>query len=97
MNETTSSENFHAIWEKEHDILAGNGNPLEIVELADMGVSFNTIMKLLIEYSIVNNGIKAKVLNEVKNSLIEVFGFQKILLFHNLEKLGMIERESRFL
>ena len=94
LNETTSSENFHAIWEKEHDILAGNGNPLEIVELADVGVSFNTIMKLLIEYSLVNNGIKSKVLNEVKNSLIEVFGFQKILLFHNLEKLGNSEQNS---
>ena len=51
-------------------------------------------MKLLIEYSLVNNGIKSKVLNEVKNSLIEVFGFQKILLFHNLEKLGNSEQNS---
>lgn len=91
MNETTSSENFHTIWEKEHDILAGNGNPIEIADLADMGVSFNTIMKLLIEYSIVNNGIKAKVLNEVKCNLIEAFGFQKALVFHNLEKLSKIE------
>lgn len=61
---------------------------MEIVELADMGVSFNTIMKLLIEYSIVNNGIKPKLLTDVKNSLIEVFGFQKALVFHNLEKLS---------
>ena len=90
MQETTASDDFRGLWEIERNILAGKGDPVEIADMADMGVSFNTIMKLLIVYSLVNGGMKPKVLNEVKMNLIETFGFQKSLLFHNLEKLSMV-------
>ena len=91
LQETTTSDDFRGFWEIERNILSGKGDPLEIADMADLGVSFHTIMKLLIIYCLVNNGIKPKVLSEVKSNLIESFGFQKCLLFHNLEKLSTLD------
>ena len=53
-------------------------------------------MKLLILYSLVNNGLKPKIFDEIRHSLIQVYGFEKLLLLHNLQKLGLFFLLSLF-
>ena len=47
-------------------------------------------MRLLILYSLVNNGLKPKVFDEVRHALLQLYGFDKLLLLHNLQKLGAL-------
>lgn len=49
-------------------------------------------MRLLVLCSLVNNGLKPKVYDEVRNSIVQFFGFDKLLLLHNLQKLGRAAR-----
>lgn len=51
-----------------------------------------TVMRLLILFSLVNNGLKPKVFDEVRHALLQIYGFDKILLLHNLQKLGETRR-----
>ena len=51
-------------------------------------------MRLLILYSLVNNGLKPKMFDEVRHALLQIYGFDKLLLLHNLQKLGEKRRLS---
>jgi len=47
-------------------------------------------MKLLVLWSLVNNGVKAKVFDEVRSSLVQYYGLSSLLLLHNLQKTGEV-------
>ena len=51
-------------------------------------------MRLLVLCSLVSNGLKPKIYDEVRNSIAQFFGFDKLLLLHNLQKLGRAARRS---
>ena len=95
VSKVSNSDDFRQRWQDEHSVLSGDGNPMTLIEMADLGVPFGTVMKLLILYSLVNNGLKPKIFDEIRHSLIQVYGFEKLLLLHNLQKLGLfIPKES---
>lgn len=38
MSKVTNNEDFRARWQDEHAVLSGDGNPVDLVALADVGV-----------------------------------------------------------
>lgn len=48
------------------------------------------IYRLLILLSQTRNGIKASQLQSIKKAIVDQYGFQQLLVFHQLEKMGLI-------
>ncbi|KAM7454988.1 hypothetical protein BLSTO_04255 [Blastocystis sp. subtype 1] len=86
----TNSDAFHAAWELEHQVLAGECTPQDIAALADVGTPLATVVRLLVLWSLVNSGLKPKVFDEARASVTQFFGLPTLLLLHNLQKLGLL-------
>mmetsp|Transcript_88343 Transcript_88343/g.175657 ORF Transcript_88343/g.175657 Transcript_88343/m.175657 type:complete len:647 (-) Transcript_88343:209-2149(-) len=64
---------------------------LEALENAiDDQKPFHEVLRLLCLYSVVNNGVKAKHLDELKKSIVRSYGFGHVLTLCNMEKVGML-------
>lgn len=64
---------------------------LEALENAiDDQKPFHEVLRLLCLYSVVNNGVKSKQLDELKRSIVRSYGYGHVLTLCNMEKVGML-------
>ena len=71
---------------------------LEHIEnLCICNYEFNTVLRLLIIYSAVENGILPEAYDNLKSEIINSYGFENIIKLRNIEKLGLIKKyEGKF-
>ena len=53
------------------------------------------ILKLLCLESLVQSGIKSKFYDDLKRDFFNIFGFQEVFLWNNLEKMNILKKEDR--
>jgi len=64
---------------------------LEALENAiDDQKPFHEVLRLLCLYSVVNNGVRAKQLDELKRSIVRSYGYAHVLTLCSMEKVGML-------
>lgn len=49
------------------------------------------ILKIICLYSLTHSGLKHKIFDQIKKEFLNVYGFQEIFLWRNLEKLGIVK------
>ena len=59
-------------------------------EMAQKGDLYN-IIRMLSLYSLINGGIKNKIFDQIRRDLVNIYGFQEIFFFNNLEKLKILK------
>mmetsp|Transcript_58470 Transcript_58470/g.163033 ORF Transcript_58470/g.163033 Transcript_58470/m.163033 type:complete len:644 (-) Transcript_58470:14-1945(-) len=76
----------------EDDITAQSSqNSLDLIEdYLDDQKPFHEVLRLLCLYSLVNNGIKQKQLDQIKRSIIQSYGYEHLLTLCNLERVGLL-------
>merc|ERR1711865_65427 len=86
------SDEYRSQLKVEDDITAGNAqNVLESLEdWIDDQRPFHEVLRLLCLYSMVNSGIKAKQLDQLKKNIVQAYGFEHLLTLCNAEKVGML-------
>ena len=90
---TTDSREFRQLWQMERGILEGEAY-LDVLEydLIPSDVErfyFVKYVRLLCLISLTSNGIKAVRLDSIRKLFIQVYGFQHLFTFANLEKAGL--------
>lgn len=55
---------------------------------------FEKIMRILCLQSQIENGLKPTILDSIKKDILHVYGFDHILLLSNLERIGLLKRDS---
>jgi len=64
---------------------------LEALENAiDDQKPFHEVLRLLCLYSVVNNGVRAKQLDDLKRGIVRSYGYGHVLTLCNMEKVGML-------
>lgn len=70
-------------------------SPLEAIEdWIDDQRPVHEVMRLLCLYSLVNNGVKAKYLDQVKNNILQSYGFEHFFTLCNMEKVGLLRYQQ---
>lgn len=96
-NRTTSSPEFVRRVQMEQAILMGDDKEaLEYIEdCIDRQESLTKVLRMLCLLSVVNNGLKQKVFEPVKLSLIQTYGYDVLLTLFNLEKCGLLRQQEQ--
>ena len=81
----------------EQSILAGDvsNEAYEFIdnELTKKSEEFN-LLKILCLISSIKNGIKYKIYDQIKREFFQIYGFQELFLWKNLEKLGVLKAQD---
>lgn len=85
-------EDFRMLLKLEDDIAAQSSQTsLETIEdMVDDQRPFHEVLRLLCLYSLVNNGVKAKQLDQLKRSIIQSYGYEHLLTLCNMERVGIL-------
>ena len=62
-------------------------------ELSKKGNEFNLLKMICLE-SIIHSGIKSKIYEQIKKDFLNIYGYQEIFLWHNLEKIEMLKPQD---
>jgi len=90
LKEVIQSEDYKSRLRVEDDITSAE-NALESIEdYIDDQKPFHEVLRLLCLYSLVNNGIKAKHLDQLKRSIVQAYGFEHLLTLCNAERVGIL-------
>eukprot|EP00929_Paragymnodinium_shiwhaense_P067751 TRINITY_DN34067_c0_g1_i1.p1 TRINITY_DN34067_c0_g1~~TRINITY_DN34067_c0_g1_i1.p1 ORF type:complete len:672 (+),score=205.90 TRINITY_DN34067_c0_g1_i1:80-2017(+) len=69
--------------------------PLESLEdLLDDQKPIHEVLRLLCLHSVVNNGMKAKQLDQIKKVIVQAYGYEHLLTLCNLEKVGLLRYQQ---
>ena len=93
VTEVTSSEQFRSCLETEQEfVVLQNSDKINVYieEQLARSVSITKVLRLICLQSLINNGLKPKVLEFYKREVLQVYGFQQLLNLCNLEKCGLL-------
>ncbi|TFK77545.1 Sec1-like protein [Pluteus cervinus] len=91
----TRTDAFNRSLEIQQNLLASYDVPAQITAIEDLmaqGTDLNTVLRLLCLASITGNGIKAKVLENIKRDLLQTYGYNylPLLLFLSAPPLAIL-------
>ncbi|KAG5363742.1 Vacuolar protein sorting-associated protein 33 [Yarrowia sp. B02] len=85
---------FNRVLEIQQNLVADS---LDLTKLHEMlqdliggEADINTVLRLLSIESLVNGGIKEKVLSQIKKEICQTYGHEHFLTFQNLQKMGLV-------
>ncbi|GAB5593515.1 Vacuolar protein-sorting-associated protein 33 [Umbelopsis nana] len=88
----TITDDFNRMLEAQQNLVAGVDSNSEvdyIEELIDKQEPIVKVLRVLCLMSLVQGGIKAKVLEHFKREIIQTYGYQHIQTLYDLERLGL--------
>lgn len=90
------SEDYGGRLKLEDDITAGSAqNALDSIEdYIDDQKPFHEVLRLICLYSLVNNGVKAKQLDQLKRCIVQSYGFEHLLTLCNAERVGILRYQQ---
>ncbi|XP_076028832.1 vacuolar protein sorting-associated protein 33A-like [Oratosquilla oratoria] len=94
VQDETESGSFRPALQVEQEFLKGSGTDKVCPFIEDciaQKESFMRVLRLICLQSIVNNGLKPKVLEYYKRELVQTYGFEHFLTLENLEKVGLLK------
>ena len=97
MNKVSKTAPFRKSVQMEHEIiLQADSTTVDYVdELIHRNEPLNKVLRLLCLMSLVNQGLKPKVYEQVRESLMLSYGIPQIMsAFYNLERVGLLTRQS---
>merc|ERR1711957_211032 len=72
-----------------------SGNVLENIEdMIDDQQPVHEVFRLLCLYSLCNNGIKPKQLDQIKKCILQSYGYEHLLTLCNMERVGMLRYQQ---
>lgn len=92
---TTSTDEFNRALEIQQNLVAGIDvayQEANIRELINQEASVFTVLRLLCLYSLMNNGLKPKVLEEIKREVLQTYGYEYLPLLVSLADLNLLVR-----
>jgi len=95
--EMTKDPDFHKRLEVEQNLVSGieaSMNIEYIEELIDKQEPLVKVLRLLCLLSLVSNGLKPKVLENIKREILQTYGYEQIFSLNNLEKLGLLKKND---
>jgi len=92
LRDAIQSEDYRADLRLEDEITAQSSqSSLETIEnFIDDQKPLHEVLRLLCLYSLVNNGVKPKQLDQLKRGIVQSYGYKHLLTLCNLEKVGML-------
>merc|ERR1712050_550769 len=91
LREAISTEEYRSHLRLEDDITLSSQASLESIEDAiDDQKPFHDVLRLLCLYSLVNNGVKSKQLDQLKRNIIRSYGYEHLLTLCNMERVGLL-------
>lgn len=93
----TRDVDFHRRLEVEQNLIGGLDHSTNLEYIEELIFRQEPIMKvlrLLCLYSIVNNGIKPKVLTQFKSEILRTYGYEHIFTLYNLTKLNLLKKSD---
>jgi len=81
--------------EAENKLIAGNDSVDDYIEeCIDKQEPLVRVLRLLCLSSLVNNGLKPKMLEFYKREIVQSYGYEHILTMENLERLGLLKKQE---
>lgn len=99
ITEVTSSSDFRLTLEAEQEFIAlQNADKIHffIEEMIGRSMPITKVFRLICLQSLVNVGLKQKVLEFYKKEILQTYGFEHLLDLNNLEKTGLLRLCSSF-
>jgi len=98
LKEKIQSEDYRLMLKLEDEITAQSTSTqscLDAVEdIMDEQKPFYEALRLLCLHSLVNNGIKAKQLDQLKRTFLQSYGFEHMLTLANMERAGLLRYQQ---
>lgn len=94
LKDRIQADEYRQLLKQEDDITANNSTSqscLEFIEeMVDDQRPIHEPLRLLCLYSLVNNGVKQKHLDQLKRSIIQSYGYEHLLTLMNMERTGIL-------
>lgn len=91
----TKGSNFHKQLSAEQDLLLGNNPPNDYIEeCISRQEPLVKVLRLLVLYSMTNQGIKQKEYEFFKTEILSAYGYEYLFTLNNLERLGLIKKQE---
>lgn len=98
INEIIASRDFRYFVESHQNMIIGEDESSYypyIQECIDKIEPITKVLRLLCVASLTCNGLKSKTYDKVRNEILQTYGYESILTLNNLEKVGLIKKESK--
>lgn len=99
VKETVESEAFIQLSEAEEEIITATDNDKinpYIEDCIGRQEPLLKILRLICLQSLVNNGLKAKVLSYYTSGIIQTYGFNQLIFLNNLTKAGLLKEKTSY-